>query len=263
MGYATDQTMIQAFTTTDTFGMAMSAGPLTTSLLSLPGYELVDTAKKAKVTEIIQIAENLYQTSTSLMQKLTTHQETYLTFLNVLLQSPGSSKIAKELLSQRLALAAKERALDMTYQSIVIPSTGDMFAQGTLAYQKVLLANELASTVWYDFRHTVTQTLELNDALSGSTQTVRDAYIIYEKRCADLDAMNDDLMRMQTVMVQLEHGLKQIATADYLISKASIIYMRQQLPAVQEKSASLSTSTELTQENIEFINEYLSQIDDF
>jgi hypothetical protein len=35
-----------------------------------------------------------------------------------------------------------------------------------MAYQKVLIANEFASTVRYDFWHTVTQSIALEKALS-------------------------------------------------------------------------------------------------
>jgi hypothetical protein len=61
----------------------------------------------------------------------------------------------------------------------------------------------------------------------------------------------------------LDNEFKQLATADYLVAKASMAYMQQQMPAVQEKEASLTASSQLTQENIEFINEYTAQMQSF
>ncbi|MEI7557919.1 MAG: hypothetical protein WCJ45_03710 [bacterium] len=61
----------------------------------------------------------------------------------------------------------------------------------------------------------------------------------------------------------LNNEFKQLATADYLVAKASIAYLNQQMPAVQEKGKSLKTSKQLTQENIQFINEYTAQIASF
>ncbi len=243
--------------------MAMSAWPLYVSPLPLPGYESFESAKLAKVQEIMETSDALYQASIKLMYDLTRHQEKYLDFLDVLAQAPGFNKNAKQLASQRIALATKERAIQLSYESISFNGSGNAYAQAQMKYQKTLLATELASSVWYDFRHTVTQSIALGNALSWAPKNVINAYKQYEKLCKNLDALNPDLQKLQTTMSILNNEFKQLATADYLVAKASIAYLNQQMPAVQEKGKSLKTSKQLTQENIQFINEYTAQIASF
>jgi hypothetical protein len=50
-----------------------------------------------------------------------------------------------------------------------------------------------------------------------------------------LDNLNPDLQKLQTTMSMLGNQFKQLATADYLVAKASIAYMNQQMPGVKEK----------------------------
>lgn len=114
----------------------------------------------------METSDALYQASIKLMYDLTRHQEKYLDFLDVLAQAPGFNKNAKQLASQRIALATKERAIQLSYESISFNGSGNAYAQAQMKYQKTLLATELASSVWYDFRHTVTQSIALGNALS-------------------------------------------------------------------------------------------------
>jgi hypothetical protein len=160
-------------------------------------------------------------------------------------------------------LAAKERTLQLSYESTPTNTGGNAYAQAAMSYQKVLLATEFASTIWYDFRHTVTQSIALGNALSGAPENIISAYKTYEKACNNLNSLNDDLQKLQTTMSMLDNEFKQLATADYLIAKASMAYMQQQMPAIQEKESSLTASSQLTQENIEFINEYTAQMESF
>lgn len=127
----------------------------------------------------------------------------------------------------------------------------------------MLAASDYAATAREDFRHMVTQHLALKDAVAEMPEALQKTFAVYEKKMTDLEDVSTDLQELQTMMAVLDIHMKQLATADYLLAKASLAYMQENLPALQEQTKTITASDQLTDENIEFITESLSQFSSF
>lgn len=233
--------------------------------LSVPAFAEFDELKQAKVQVAMTSTTLLYQELLKLNQQLDVFRIAFHQFVSV--ANAHESKVqefARESAGQFFEFTIKEAVLLTRLISIEKESTDDPIGRSFLEYQKTQATLQLAKVLYEDLAFLYGNGAQLVAALEGSINPdIQAAVLAFNEQMATIEDLNETLMVVNQRSGEIDLVLRQIETADYQMGLASLAFIREQMPDLKKQVATLQPSTDLTDEDITFIDQYLAAFESF
>ncbi len=255
--YPTNEKTSKYFLENDDYDVITMAGPYYQGKQSLdfPGMKEFDKLRKLRVDEAIELTEDFLSSSMKTKKSLEEARRDYIDLLEVLFSwnkkyKEISNEITQILVSQQL----QEDSLYLAISSIEKPVGKDKAVIAAMEYSKTALTMRFASVIEANIREFIVLSTKTEFEFEKNSE-VEDDLKKFTKNM-DKSSIFEDLNANQLIAIDLANTIKQIHTADYYIALTSLAYVQDQLPKIKKEIAKIKTNDDISNEDIEFINEY-------
>ncbi len=263
----TVETGIARYTENDTFDTLAAASPyyLGNQPSELPGLIQYETLKQKKIDEAVKLTDDLVQAAKELKSKLEPYKSAYIDFVAITQEKEKRvQKYAAESSGQILEYLITEEALIANYESIHPEQVNHLLTRTMLQYQRSQLAMQLGETVIRDVTYVVSGSSALYNVFTNTTDPdIKDQLPQFQAQLEKIDQMNVLIDQVVGNQLYLAIALKQLETADYYMTQASLEFINQGMPEIKAEMAKITANDILNTENVEAINEYGSVIETF
>lgn len=259
--FETGKDNIDFFLANDVLETAMTGGPFYNGAQPLPSQNTAefDKARAEKIKEIKAEAAALVKACDAAKPAMADLRSEYTAFLDdVCKEEDGLKDVALETLNTVVLNATKQVFTEEEYRSLISQETTQTYAIAMRDYMAASKAVELAGLYLEDANTLAGYSAVMVNGLSGSkSDKVKQAVAAYDGKMERL--LIDALKVLEPVaqhLANINHGLTQLASADYYFTLEAIGWMKTEQAKLDPMVAELAPREGLTQQDVKGIKAF-------
>lgn len=264
LDYPNNEKTSKYFLENDDYDVIIMSGPYyqTKQSLDFPGMKEFDNLREQKVEEAIQLTNDFLISSIKTKESLEKARSDYIDLLEIIFSwndkyKDISNEITQILINQQL----EEDSLYLAVSSIEKPVGENKAVIAAIEYYKTGLSLKLADKIEANIREFLIIATETEIEFEKNDDVSKNLNKFIKKM--DESPIFKNLNATQLLAVDLANTIKQIHTADYYIALTSLAFIDEQLPIIKEEISKIKTNEDISDEDIEFMNNYAQLFETF